>query len=226
MTTGIASATNRYEEIGLANNQDTNTKSKGDLGLEDFMNLLVTELTHQDPFKPMENSEMATQVSQFATVSGIDDLNASFNDLKASLTSNQALQAAGLVGHDVLIESDVGVLAEGEPLQGNLVLPASASNVTIRITNSAGELVRELPMGMHEAGQVAFSWDGYDDAGDYVGDDLYQVSATANVDDAEMAPTVLVSAQVESVNLSGQGGIQLNLDGLGQVSMNDVVQIQ
>ncbi|MES9930816.1 MAG: FLgD tudor-like domain-containing protein, partial [Candidatus Thiodiazotropha sp. 6PDIVS] len=67
---------------------------------------------------------------------------------------------------------------------------------------------------------------GYDDSGEYVGDGLYQVSAVASVDDAEMAPAVLVSAEVESVNLSGQGGIQLNLDGLGQVSMNDVVQIQ
>jgi flagellar basal-body rod modification protein FlgD len=226
MTTGIVSAYNQYEEIGLVRDTNTDQQSQGELGLEDFMNLLVTELTHQDPFKPMENSEMATQVSQFATVSGIGDLNDSFNDLRSALTSNQALQAASLVGRDVLVESSVGVLAEGEPLQGSLDLPASASNITLRITNSAGELIRELPLGTHEAGQVAFSWDGYDDAGDYVGDGLYQISATATVDDAEMAPTVMVSAQVESVNLSGQGGIQLNLDGLGQVSMNDVVQIQ
>ncbi|MES9833208.1 MAG: flagellar hook assembly protein FlgD [Candidatus Thiodiazotropha sp. LLP2] len=226
MTTGIVSAYNQYEDIGLVNNTDTNQQNQSELGLEDFMNLLVTELTHQDPFKPMENSEMATQVSQFATVSGIGDLNSSFNDLRASLTSNQALQAAALVGRDVLVESDIGVLAQGEPLQGSIVLPSSASDVRIRITNSAGELVRELPMGTHEAGQVAFSWDGYDDSGEYVGDGLYQVSAVASVDDAEMAPAVLVSAEVESVNLSGQGGIQLNLDGLGQVSMNDVVQIQ
>ncbi|MFI0376761.1 MAG: FLgD tudor-like domain-containing protein, partial [Candidatus Thiodiazotropha sp.] len=78
----------------------------------------------------------------------------------------------------------------------------------------------------HEAGQVAFSWDGYDDGGDYVGDGLYQISAIANVDDAEMAPSTLVSAEVESVNLGGPGGVQLNLGGLGQISMNDVAQIQ
>jgi flagellar basal-body rod modification protein FlgD len=226
MTTGIVNTYNHYEDIGLVNNTTTEEKEQGQLELEDFMNLLVTELTHQDPFKPMENSEMATQVSQFATVSGIGDLNDSFNDLSAALTSNQALQAANLVGRDVLLESSMGVLAEDEALQGSVVLPASASDVRVRITNSAGELVRELQLGTHEAGQVAFSWDGYNDAGDYAGDGLYSVNATASVDDAEMAPSVLVSARVESVNLSGQNGIQLNLDGLGQVSMNDVVQIQ
>ncbi|MCU7893425.1 MAG: flagellar hook assembly protein FlgD [Candidatus Thiodiazotropha sp. (ex Ustalcina ferruginea)] len=224
--TAISSSYNLYQDIGLATNAPAKEKQQGQLGLEDFMNLLVTELTHQDPFKPMKNSEMATQVSQFATVSGIDDLNASFNELRSSLTSDQALQAANLVGRDVLVESHVGSLANGESLQGSVNLPASASNVRVMITDRSGALVRELQLGTHEAGQVAFSWDGYDDAGDYMGDGLYQVSAVANVDDAEMAPAVLVAAEVESVNLGGPGGIQLNLDGLGQISMNDVVQIQ
>ncbi|MEJ2621452.1 MAG: flagellar hook assembly protein FlgD [Candidatus Thiodiazotropha sp.] len=226
MTTGIVSAYNQYEDIGLVRETETDTTEQGQLGLKDFMNLLVTELTHQDPFKPMENSEMATQVSQFATVSGIGDLNDSFSDLKASLTSNQALQAASLVGREVLVESNVGVLTEGEAVQGSLQLPSSASNITLRVTNSAGELVRELPLGTHEAGNLSFSWDGFDDSGNYAGDGYYQITASASVDDAEMAPTVLVSAQVESVNLSGTDGVQLNLDGLGQVSINDVVQIQ
>lgn len=224
--TAITSQYDLYEDIGLTNNSIQEEKEQGQLGLEDFMQLLVTELTHQDPFKPMENSEMATQVSQFATVSGIDDLNNSFNELRATLTSDQALQAATLVGHDVLVESSVGALTSGEPLQGSVVLPSSATNVRVMITSQSGELVRELQLGTHEAGQVAFSWDGYDDAGDYVGDGLYQVSAIANVDDAEMAPSTLVSAEVESVNLGGSGGIQLNLSGLGQISMNDVAQIQ
>ncbi|MCG7883101.1 MAG: flagellar hook assembly protein FlgD [Candidatus Thiodiazotropha taylori] len=224
--TAITNRYDLYEDIGLTNNSIKQEKEQGQLGLEDFMQLLVTELTHQDPFKPMENSEMATQVSQFATVSGIDDLNNSFNELRSALTSDQALQAANLVGRDVLVESSVGALANGKPLQGSIVLPSSAGNVRVLISDQSGALVRELQLGTHEAGQVAFSWDGYDDAGDYVGDGLYQISAIANVDDAEMAPSTLVSAEVESVNLGGPGGVQLNLSGLGQISMNDVAQIQ
>jgi flagellar basal-body rod modification protein FlgD len=224
--TAISSDYNLYEEIGLTNSTVQEEEDQSQLGLEDFMNLLVTELTHQDPFKPMENSEMATQVSQFATVSGIDDLNDSFSELRNALTSDQALQAANLVGREVLVESNIGSLADAEPLTGSVVLPSSATNVRVMITNESGELVRELQLGTHEAGQVAFSWDGYDDAGDYAGDGLYQVSAVAVVDDVEMAPSTLVSAQVESVNLGGSEGVLLNLNGLGQISMNDVAQIQ
>ncbi|MEW8027747.1 MAG: flagellar hook capping FlgD N-terminal domain-containing protein, partial [Candidatus Thiodiazotropha sp.] len=157
--TAITNRYDLYEDIGLTNNSIKQEKEQGQLGLEDFMQLLVTELTHQDPFKPMENSEMATQVSQFATVSGIDDLNNSFNELRSALTSDQALQAANLVGRDVLVESSVGALANGEPLQGSVVLPSSAGNVRVLISDQSGALVRELQLGTHEAGQVAFSWD-------------------------------------------------------------------
>ncbi len=224
--TAISSNYDLYQDIGLTANSSQEKKEQGQLGLEEFMNLLVTELTHQDPFKPMENSEMATQVSQFATVSGIDDLNDSFEELRATLTSDQALQAANLVGRGVLVQSSVGSLTSSEPLQGYVDLPSAAGNLRVMVTDQTGALVRELELGTQEAGQVAFSWDGYDDNGSYVGDGVYQVSAVANVDDAEMAPGILISAEVESVSLGGPGGIQLNIGDLGQISMNDVVQIQ
>jgi flagellar basal-body rod modification protein FlgD len=226
MTIGTVNAASYYDEIGLGSSTSTQKTGNGDLGLEDFMNLLVTELTHQDPFKPMENSEMATQVSQFATVNGISELNKSFSDLSSALTSDQALQAANLVGRTVLVDTPYGQLSNDEPLQGSIDLPASAGNVRIRITNGSGELVRELQLGSHEAGQLDFSWDGYDDSGDFASEGVYQVSAIANFDDVDVALPVYTSAEVESVTLGGSGGVQLNLGALGQVSMNDVVEIQ
>jgi flagellar basal-body rod modification protein FlgD len=70
----VSSNYETYVNLGLTAPEESDASSS-QLGLEDFMNLLVTELTHQDPTKPMENTELATQVSQFATVSGIGDLN-------------------------------------------------------------------------------------------------------------------------------------------------------
>ena len=190
------------------------------------MNLLVTELTHQDPMKPMDNAELASQISQFSVVSGIDQLNNSFNGLSSTMTSDQALQAANLVGHEVTVTSNAGWLSQGGTIQGAVDLPTSAANVRVRISDGTGALVRELELGSHEAGELAFTWDGYSDNGDYMPAGIYQVSAQATVDDVEMAPNLLVTAQVESVSMGGADGIRLNLQGLGQVSMNNVTQIQ
>lgn len=66
--TAISNDTTLYQTLGLS--KELQQKSSDALQLEDFLDLMVTELTHQDPFKPMENSELASQISQFATVSG------------------------------------------------------------------------------------------------------------------------------------------------------------
>ncbi|MEJ2609218.1 MAG: flagellar hook assembly protein FlgD [Candidatus Thiodiazotropha sp.] len=225
MTTSI-NANNYYEEIGLSPVATEDVTNHGELGLEDFMNLMITELSNQDPTKPMENTEMATQISQFATVSGIGDLNNSFNELSSSLTSNQALQAANLVGRDVLVESDRGILNASDPLRGSVYVPASASNIQLRITNSSGELVHEISLGTQSEGLTEYRWDGFNDAGDYAGDGIYEVSAVATVDGEEIAPAVLVSSEVESVSIGGSHGLWIDLGELGQVSMADVLKIQ
>lgn len=215
-----------YSSLGLNTMQQSEDEGNGQLQMEDFMNLLVTELTHQDPMKPMDNAELAAQISQFSVVSGIDQLNTSFNGLSNTLISDQALQATNLVGHQVMVTSNIGLLDQGGTIQGVVDLPASAGNVRVRISDATGAMVRELELGSHEAGELAFTWDGYSDSGDYMPAGIYQLSAQAAVDDVEMAPNVLVSAQVESVSMGGSGGVSLNLAGLGQVSMNDVTQIQ
>jgi flagellar basal-body rod modification protein FlgD len=214
-----------FGDLGLTTNSQQQTSSN-QLQLEDFMNLMITELTHQDPFKPMENTELATQISQFATVSGIDDLNTSFDDLRSTLTSDQALQASNLVGREVMINSNLGWFSGTGNLSGSIELPSTASNVVLRVTDTTGALVREIQLGSSEEGSLSFSWDGSNDAGEFMPAGQYHLSATASVDGVEMAPDLMVAAQVESVSLGGSDGVQLNLTGLGQVHINNVASIQ
>jgi len=88
---------------------------RGDLGLNDFFKLMVTQLKNQDPMKPLENGEFLSQIAQFGTVSGIDKLNKTFEGLAANLTSGQAIQAGNLIGREVLVPGGVAALAPGQP---------------------------------------------------------------------------------------------------------------
>ena len=124
--TAITNDTTLFQTLGLS--RELQRKSSDELQLEDFLDLMVTELTHQDPFKPMENSELASQISQFATVSGIDELNTRFSDLSGSLLSDQSLQAANLIGRSVLVPLGGGYLETGAVSMawlGSTTLPAT-----------------------------------------------------------------------------------------------------
>ncbi len=213
-----------YANLGLTAAEEAKT-SNSELGLKDFMNLLITELTHQDPTKPMENTELATQISQFATVSGIDDLNTSFDDFATSMMAQQSIQASSMVGHEVMIESYLGVLPSGGSLNGAVYLPSAGTNVKVQISDKTGALVREISLGQQDEGMVQFSWDGFTDTGDYADPGQYTISATATIEDADQGLATMVYADVDSVSIGSSSGVLVNLTGLGLVSMDDILEI-
>lgn len=214
-----------YSSLGLG--RELEAKRDSGLQMEDFMKLMITQLTHQDPFKPMDNTELATQISQFATVSGIEQLNSTFSDLSESMVSGQALQAATLVGRNVLVPLSSGALAAGGTLKGVVGLSEPASNVTVRISDPSGALLKEINLGTRPKGEVHFTWDGLDENGDLMPPGQYQVEAQAMSNDVPVSPYILVEAQVASVSIGAPGqGIALNLLGLGAISFNDVAEIR
>lgn len=200
--------------------------SGSDLGQQDFLTLMITQFQNQDPFEPMDNGEFLGQLAQFSTVSGIETLNTSFAGLSTSMQDNQALQAAGLVGHSILAVTDIGHLADSGPLKGGIELAASAANVQIDITDAQGALVKRLNLGEQGPGIVNFSWDGTDSSGDRAAIGNYQVNARvirgANI---ESAATV-IEAEIQSVTLGQFGeGMSLNLAGGLAMPLSQVFQI-
>jgi flagellar basal-body rod modification protein FlgD len=62
------------------------------LGQQEFLTLLTTQLRNQDPLSPMDNEAFVAQLAQFATVSGITEMNSSLAELSASQARAQAPQ--------------------------------------------------------------------------------------------------------------------------------------
>lgn len=202
-------------------------KKKTSLGQEDFLKLMTTQMTHQDPNNPMQNGEFLSQMAQFGTVSGIQDLQKSFADFAGSINSNQALQASGLVGRYVAIPGTTGVLPAGGEITGAVNLASSTSSLQIAITDSAtGELVKTLDLGNQSAGDIPFTWDGTNTAGGLAHPGTYKIQATANVGGKNVAQTTDIHSKVESVSMaSGSTPMKVNLEGLNSIEFGKVKQI-
>ena len=218
------------QSVGLASNRENvNRAAEGsnELGQQQFLELMVAQIRNQDPFEPLENGEFLAQIAQFSTVSGIQGLQDSFSSFAGSLSSNQALQASALVGRSVQINSEIGVLQPGGNINGAIGLPSDSTAVKVEFFNSAGELVRELPLGPNKGGLVEFNWDGLDDSGKAAPTAAYRIVATANIDGEDVALGTLVKDSVESVILGRPGeGITLNLSALGATDFNRVEEIR
>jgi len=214
-----------FERLGLAGTKEGPQSAK--LGQEAFLELMMTQLKNQDPFKPMESGEFLSQIAQFSSVTGIQDLQSSFSTLSSSLTSNQALQASSLVGRTVLVPQQTALLGEGGSISGTVDLPSSTPELVLNIHDPSGQLVRRISLGQQADGQIPFAWDGRNDAGNPVPAGIYQVSATALVGGEPVAVEALTNARVDSVTLGRSGeGITLNLAGLGSLALSEVRQIK
>ena len=212
------------QQLGLT--QNTPVKNRNQLGQEEFLKLMTTQLSNQDPSKPMESGDFLAQIAQFSTVSGIKDLQDSFAQFADSIRSDQGLQAGYLVGREVLVPANQGLLAAGGALNGELNLPQSASSVSVDVLDSNGQLVKKIELGPQADGRVPFSWDGSTNDGGYADPGSYTIKANAVIQGANTGIDPMLRTQVESVTLgNGASGITLNLAGLGPVRFNQVQEI-
>ena len=217
---------NVYTQLGLNKTAKTDAKANDELGQAEFLELMTAQLRYQDPLKPMENGDFLGQMAQFGTVSGINDLNTTFNSMSASFQSNQALQASTLVGRRVMVPSQSGFLNDGASLIGSVDLERPANKVVITVKNGAGQLVHRQEMGVQQAGLVDFEWNGLDTSGNRLPGGEYQVAAEVYRGTEVNAGTMYTVVDVESVTL-GAGGqdLTLSVSGLGDIDMSQVRKI-
>lgn len=221
----ISSATDVYAGLGLTRTQAAEQDRK-QLGQEDFLALLTTQLQYQDPFKPLENTEFIAQMAQFSSLDSQQQLLKSVTDLATSLTSNQALQASSMVGRTVLVPSDTAYLFSEGGMSGSASLTANAYRVQVQVTDAAGQLVHTEELGPKSAGNIDVWWNGNDASGNRLPPGKYKVTVLASIGNRTEQLPVQTRALVTSVNLSSStGGIVLNLAGLGSVPLADVKEI-
>ncbi len=231
MTSSI-SATNPYADLGLSPPPAEPAKTNNDLGQDDFLQLMTTQLMNQDPFAPMESGDFLAQMAQFSTVSGIQDLQNSVESLLSTLRSDRVLQASSIVGKQVLVDGDSAQLVasqgvDGKPGPGSLTgavqVPAGVGNISLSILDAQGQVLHTQNLSASAEGLVDFNWDGQLADGSYAPSGSYRVVAQALVDGEPQALLVQTAARVDSVSLADEA-IMLHT-AQGSIALDDVSRI-
>ncbi len=197
-------------------------KTKTTLDQSDFLTLLTTQLKNQDPFEPMDNTQMVAQMAQFSSVAGISEMNKTLTGVATKLGSTTATDALSYVGKTVLTEGSTAYPRSTGGLDGAIELDADASQVTVSIADAQGGTLRSIQLGKQAKGTATFEWDGKDGSGNSVGAGPFTITAFATSGDKTVTSRTLVWAPVESVSLPSSGAPKLKVVGVGDVDPSDI----
>ena len=120
-------------QVAANNTANANNASNG-LDSSQFMQLLLAQLSHQNPLEPMDNAEMMSQFSQLNSLQELRGINTSMETVSAT---NQTTYLASLIGKVVKAQRADGKIIEGV-VDGVIT---EMDNPQIRIGTETADLV-------------------------------------------------------------------------------------
>lgn len=222
---------NLSPEVAAARRAANEANAKrAELNQEDFLTLMITQLKHQDPFKPLDPAQYVGQLAQFSSVSGLSEMNKQITALTNSLRGNQVLDGASLIGRTVMANGNGIYLpeaVEGEERgpQGLVEVPAGATSVTLVVKDASGAQVRTQALDTAR-GLQPFAWDGALDNGTQAEAGRYKIEVVARVGGQNVSLPTSVASQVNSVAIDPvSGALVLETFPLGDLDMTDVQRV-
>lgn len=219
--TSVNSAAETYAKLN--GTESTKTASVADEAGNRFMTLLVAQMRNQDPLNPLDNAQVTSQLAQLNTVSGIEKLNATLGQLLDGYNEAQGMQAAAMIGKNVMVAGNILPLADGQAV-GAITLSDAADKITVSVKDATGRIVQTKELGTHEAGDVYFAWDGKDGAGNTLTDGNYSFAVDASKSGKSVTATTMQIGTVSAVSRTNDGFL-LDLGAMGDVAFKDVQKI-
>lgn len=190
---------------------------------DNFLRLLTTQMSNQDPLAPLDATEFIAQLAQFTGVEQAINTNVKLAELIALQKSGQAAVAVSYLGTTIEARGNTARLEAGKA-EWSYTLAGNSVKTTIKILNDEGRTVRTLP-GATTAGQHELLWDGLDDNGIPQFAGLYSIAIDAR--DAKDAPIPVQTnfvGRVTGVSFA-DGQVVLSVNG-AQVALENVLSVK
>jgi len=196
------------------------------MGQDQFLQILVTQLRHQDPLNPLSGEQFAAQLAQFSSLEQLVRQTAVLESQSqgaalGTFTAKTTL-ASSLIGREVLLANDQLDIRPGIRPSVTIDVGAGGGTARLRIFDGQGLPVAERALGHLSAGRQSFSVDDLAatlPAGAY----RYQVEVTGP-GGAAVPVTTYVQGQVASVQFKGQqvvlrvNGVLVPIDSLVEIA--------
>jgi flagellar basal-body rod modification protein FlgD len=203
----------------------TNSSNKSDeLGKQDFLRLLVAQLSQQDPLNPSDPQAFIAQLAQFSSLEQLVTMNGKLDTLASSQTAATSTSMTSLIGKTVVAAGDSTQLDDTSSPTLAFSLSEAATDCTMTVTDSNGQTVRTITLQNCSQGANSTIWDGRDNNGNRLPSGSYHFSVTGkNAQGVAVTATSRFTSVITGV--SYDQGSPVLLTGDQKITMSNVIDI-
>lgn len=171
---------------------------------DQFLQLLLAQMKHQDPLAPPDASKFGEQMTAFGQLEQLFNINASMSNLSQMQGQSTRSQAISMIGKGVSAEANGIAISGTDRGKIGFNLDKNASQVDVSLYNQDGQRVRSFSMSNQPEGVSVHDFDGLDDAGAPLPDGGYSLKIEAASPDGSLVTVKPVfSGKVTGVEFVG-----------------------
>ncbi len=209
--------------VGSSSTAGTSGASRTQMGKDQFLALLVTQLRYQDPMSPMDSQQFASQLAQFSSLEQLTQLNdAMAEQIQASQVNalvNQTTLSASLLGRSIVAEGGQVTIPSSGAAKIRISVGTGGGQATLTLKDASGATVATRDLGTVPAGVQTLTLPADLPPGDY----RYAVEVKG-AGDVTVPVTTYTTGTVDGV-LFENGGILLRLGTL-EVPLDTVSSVE
>lgn len=180
---------------------------KTSMDQDDFLTILVAQLTHQDPLSPMKDQDMTSQLAEFSSLEQLTNINNGIKGLGESMEQSDMLSAVSFIGKEIKAQGYKISVNEGNSSTIYYGFGESVSSIKMNIYDEDGAIIRTVDLGSKKAGSYQYEWDGKNENGQKMPDGNYGIGILGQDNDGKpvMVQTEIAGKVDAVVN---EGGTQ------------------
>ena len=206
--------------------------SGANLGKTEFLNLLMAQMSNQDPMNPMDNEGFIQQLTQFANLEQLKNVSGQFDDLLRITSASNSANAVSLLGKEVRLNINQ---LKGPEAKVYYDLPENAKDVVLEVRDLKGKVIKsfgdmEAGKGLHQVeikdlkeGEYTFNVVAKDAKGSEIKANLSVLEYVDGVNFSQAIPTILTSSgreisAAEVIEIRSSGGKSPSVSSQEQVN--------
>lgn len=199
--------------------------ASNELGKDAFLELMVAQMSNQNPLEPMDSTQFLSQLAQFSALEQMQNVATGMNLLALTQTAATNSQMVNLIGKRVIVSGDTVTWDGSHPAEIRFEL-ASAASVRVEVMDADGTVVRHIAAEEMQAGVNGVTFDGLDDSGNRLAAGNYTYKLVGG-DGQELADaTRFANYLVDAVAFDGSDvllksrGLTISLADVSEVILN------